>query len=217
MSQIIEHLRSLDRKERFAVLREALGFDREAPCLDDEFRTNLSSSICVDVPKQVFLAMDYHLDWIQLALHLDANPGTVPGCPFPKPEFGDINRDQEDVDLLVAFEASNQSRQITNLVLIEAKAYLPWTNRQLESKAKRLGEIFGSDIAPRDSVQPHFVLMTGRVSDNISTTCWPDWAKNGEDPYWLKYDLPYRLRAMRCSEDGKPSRNGTHLILSSTT
>ena len=60
MSRVIEMLRYLDRKERFAVLREALGFDRETPRLDDGFRNELSKSIGISVPERAFLAADYH-------------------------------------------------------------------------------------------------------------------------------------------------------------
>ena len=59
MSRDIEILRSLDRKERFAVLRETLGFDRTAPELGEGFRTRLSSCIGVPVPAKAFAAMDY--------------------------------------------------------------------------------------------------------------------------------------------------------------
>ena len=78
MSRVIEMLRYLDRKERFAVLREALGFDRETPRLDDGFRNELSKSIGISVPERAFLAADYHLDWIELALHLARRPDVRP-------------------------------------------------------------------------------------------------------------------------------------------
>ena len=60
MSQVIERLRSLDRKERFAVLRAALGFHPDMPCLDKAFREKLQCRIKVEVPKRAFVAMDYH-------------------------------------------------------------------------------------------------------------------------------------------------------------
>ena len=213
MSRIIEHLRSLDRKERFAVLRDALGLNDKTPCLDDSFRKRLRECIRVDVPGRAFLAMDYHLDWIQIAFHLDANPDIEPGHPFPKPDFGDINRDQEDIDLLVAFEGKDAGRAVTHLVLIEAKAYLPWTNKQLASKAKRLKEIFGDDGKAHDAVKSHFVMMTGRLSGKIDTDSWPDWMSNGGNPRWLKYSLPTRTKVTRCTDRGRHFKNGSHLRL----
>ena len=214
MSKVIEILRSLDRKERFAVLREALEFDRIAPELGKNFRTRLSASIDVPVPAHAFVAMDYHLDWIQMALHLAENSTPRPGEAFRNPGFSDINKDQEDIDLLVAFATGDENPPATHLVLIEAKAYLPWTNKQLKSKTGRLREIFGEDATQHGVVEPHFVLMTGRRSDNIQTLEWPGWTKDAQgNPFWLEYDLPGRRKVTRCTEGGKPDKCGGHLRL----
>ena len=67
------------------MLRDALGFHPETPRLDDGFRKRLGDCIGVDVPECAFLAMDYHLDWIQIAFHLDANPDKSQVIPFPSP------------------------------------------------------------------------------------------------------------------------------------
>lgn len=214
MSTVIEILRSLDRKERFAVLRETLGFDRTAPKLGEGFRTRLSSCIGVPVPANAFVAMDYHLDWIQLALHLARTSDIDPGTAFVNPGFEDFNADQEDIDLLVAFDNGDADRPRTHLVLIEAKAYLPWTNKQLKSKTGRLGEIFGEDGTPAGVVDPRFVLMTDRVSAKIRTCEWPGWTTDGNgNPFWLEYDLPDRRKVTRCDASGKPDQCGGHLRL----
>ncbi|MDE0147227.1 MAG: hypothetical protein OXM58_02560 [Rhodospirillaceae bacterium] len=214
MSRVTEILRSLDRKERFAVLRETLGFDPTAPELGARFRTRLSTCIGVPVPAKAFVAMDYHLDWIQLALHLAEISGIAPGTAFANPDFEDFNADQEDIDLLLAFENGDAGRPLTHLVLIEAKAYLPWTNSQLASKTRRLGEIFGGDGTRHDTVEPHFVLMTERRSRNIQSSNWPGWTtdRNGE-PFWLEYKLPCRRKVTRCDAAGRPDRRGDHLRL----
>ena len=215
MSKLIEILRSLDRKERFAVLREALWSDGTAPELGKGFRSRLSAGIDVPIPANAFVAMDYHLDWIQLALYLaktsDIGPGTAFAIP---PGFEDFNADQEDIDLLVVFDNADADRPQTHLVLIEAKAYLPWTNKQLKSKTGRLREIFGEDGTQAGVVVPHFVLMTGRRSDNIRTCGWPGWTKDAQgNPYWLEYSLPGRRKVTRCSPGGKPDSGGSHLRL----
>ena len=216
MSRLIEQLRWFDRKERFAVLRDALGFHPETPCLHEDFLSRLARCIDVDVPKRVFLAMDYHLDWIELALHRTQYPELQPGKNFRNPAPDRINENQQDSDLLVAFEGDREGRRVTHLVLIEAKAYLSWDNRQLKCKAKRLGKIFGENGSCYDAVEPHFVLMTAHEPKKVRTGCWPDWTRNGKDPFLLRYDLPGRLEVTRCSEDGKPSRDGTHLSLHTT-
>lgn len=214
MSKVIDNLRSLDRKERFAVLREALGFDRTAPKLGTYFHKRLSACIDVSVPENAYVAMDYHLDWIQMALHFAENPPPGPGEAFPNPGFSDINRDQEDIDLLVAFATAAENPPVTHLVLIEAKAYLPWTNEQLKSKTCRLREIFGEDGTQVGAVKPRFVLMTGSKSDKIRTAAWPGWTKDSDgSPFWLEYDLPCRRKVTRCDAGGKPDRSGGHLRL----
>lgn len=172
MSLVIEALRSFDRKERFAVLREALGFDPEFPHLSYRFREKLSECIdktrVVECPMHAFLAMDYHLDWIEMALHRAKNNDTGPKSPFLNEDFLEINKDQMDVDLLVAFDRKAADQVMTHLVLIEAKAYLDWDNPQLDDKAERLGKIFGEDGKRWSFVNPHFVLMTGKRSQGIS-------------------------------------------------
>ncbi|MDE0253512.1 MAG: hypothetical protein OYG32_01835, partial [Rhodospirillaceae bacterium] len=103
---------------------------------------------------------------------------------------------------------------LTHLVLIEAKAYLPWTNRQLVSKTERLRGIFGEDGKRAGVVHPHFVLMTGRRSDNIRTCGWPSWTTDGKgEPFWLEYKLPCRCKVTRCDAGGRPDRRGDHLRL----
>ena len=214
MSQVIEILRSLDRKERFAVLREALGFDCKAPLLDSGFRDRLSDCIDVAVPERAFVAMDYHLDWIEIALHLAENPGIDKRKAFESPAADRINRNQQDIDLLVAFDAADSNGAVSHLVLIEAKAYLHWTNEQLDGKTKRLCRMFGDDGTRRDVVTPHLVLMTGRVSANIRTDNWPRWTKDPRgNPFWLKYRLPDRRKVTRCEPNGNRHKSGGWLRL----
>ena len=111
------------------------------------------------------------------------------------------------------YEDKDDGRAVTHLVLIEAKAYLPWTNKQLASKAKRLKEIFGDDGKAHDAVKSHFVMMTGRLSGKIDTDSWPDWMSNGDNPRWLQYSLPTRTKVTRCTDRGRHFKNGSHLRL----
>ena len=219
MTQAIEILRSFDRKERFAVLREALGFDAEAkteansPRLGDRFRERLSNCIGIDVPERAWLAMDYHLDWIEMSLYLAAK-GEVPDkTPFRNEHFPKINQNQQDVDLLIAFEGDGTGEATTHMVLIEAKAYLGWNNAQLNGKAERLREIFGGQGTCWRAVTPYFVLMTEKRSKQIRTQSWPKWMTKRDQPMWLDYDLPPRRKITRCTANGNSCRNGGHLRL----
>ena len=213
MSRVIQALRCFDRKERFAVQREVLGFDPEMPRLHGRFRKKLSDCIGISVPKHAFLAMDYHLDWIDVALYVVSKQDIHPRSPFPNERFPNINRNQQDVDLLVAFEADDTGEATTHLVHIEAKAYLGWNNAQLAGKVGRLRAIFGEDGARWGFATPHYVLMTAKRSQRISAQSWPKWMRNGDEPLWLDYELPPRQRIMRCDESGRASKDGGYLRL----
>ncbi|MCY4199483.1 MAG: hypothetical protein OXC53_03325 [Rhodobacteraceae bacterium] len=201
MHDLIEKLRFFDRKERFAVLREVLGFHPEFPSLDCGFRRRLMECIGIKVPESCFLAMDYHLDWIELAIYWAKHPSIQPGRRFPTPDCA-INKSQQDIDLLIAFQELGANKIKTHLVMIEAKAYSSWNNKQLESKTARLRKIMEKVQMP-DELQPHFVLMTRAESKRVDCTDWK----------WLKYNLPERYKITRCDEDGVSSKEGGHLML----
>ena len=206
MSDLIDHLRSFNRKERFILLREALGRDT----LGDAFRRRLSDAIGVAVPDGAFVAMDYPLDWLQMALYLARTPS--PSHPIPK---GDVlgsgqqglNENQMDIDLLVAFDEGVTTR----LLLLEAKMETGWTNRQMLRKAERLRQIFG-DRPDRSLADPCFLLVSPRPPQQLKVDTWPGWMTRGGDPIWMKLPRPTGLRKVtRCATDGRPSANGDFL------
>ena len=206
MSALIEHLRNFNRKERFILLREALGADTFA--LDAGFRARLGDTIGVNVPTGALVAMDYHLDWLQMALYLAATPS--PPSPIPNSDLFRAN--QEDVDLLVAFD----EEATTHLVLLEAKMETGWTNRQLHSKAQRLRLIFGSDRPGVDLATPHFVLASPKKSERIRTDTWPEWMTRDGAPLWTELPRPPGLREVtRCTASGKVSASGLFLRIDS--
>ena len=206
MSELIEHLRSFNRKERFILLREAL--DRDA--LGDAFRRRLGDCIGKEVPAGAFVAMDYHLDWLQMALYLARTPDPPPR--IPKQDVlgegpADFNANQMDVDLLVAFDEG----ATTHLVLLEAKMETGWTNRQMCKKAERLRQIFG-DPPDRSLADPCFVLLSPRRPQRLETNDWPGWMTRGGEPVWMKLPRPSGLRKVtRCAPDGRPSADGEFL------
>ncbi len=201
MSKVIEYLERFNRKERFFLLREALG--DQTFRLDEGFINKLSCKIGFPVPPEAYVAMDYHLDWLQMALYL-ASESSPPGL-IPNPNQDLVTGKQEDIDLLVAFEADED----THLILIEAKGYTGWTNKQLCLKAKRLDRIF-KDI-PK-SIRYHFVMMSPYRSQQIKTKKWPDWMKPDDKPLWLQLSLPKdQLKVTRCREDKASSKDGGYL------
>ena len=201
MSDLVKHLQSFTRKERFVLLSEALGREH----LGDGFRTPLGDVIGMAVPSDAYVAMDYHLDWLQMALYLAENP--EPPRRIPKDDL--VTGNQEDADLLVAFDGEST----THIVLIEAKVETGWTNKQLNSKADRLARIFGQGRPVVHLATPHYVLASPKIpSEAVSTDGWPDWMTRGGRPVWMKLERPSGLRKVtRCDEDGRPSASGEFL------
>lgn len=217
MSELINYLQNFNRKERFVVLRTVLGIESEMVLLNNEFRKKLQESLGGDppVPDRVFVAMDYHLDWIEIALFRAANPNISLGRPFPNPSASEINSNQQDTDLLVAFDACVNGRTLTYLLLVEAKAFTGWNNKQMKSKVDRLRTIFGEGdgLNFSDIALPRLVLMTPNMSKGINHSDWPKWMKPSGKPMWLTYELPSRVKITRCKEDGKKSAEGKSLRL----
>ncbi len=204
MSDIIKYLRLLNRKEHFFLLRETLG--KGTFCLSKQFRTKLRNCLNkgsrkkLSIPPGAFVAMDYHLNWIQMALYLAANK------PPPRAHIKNDKlyyRNPEDIDLLVAFDDGPK----THLILIEAKAHTGWTNEQLKSKADRLKLIFNEDRHGRELVTPHFLLMSPKRSEEIETEKWPDWMTQGTkkpgNPLWLPLPLGESIQTKRYDPAGK--------------
>ena len=157
---LIEVLRRFNRKERFHLLHHVLGCEKWSFRLGDEFRMALGSNIGEPVPGDALVMMDYHLDWISMAVWLSERT-ELPTKQLPVPNEAGVAGNQEDIDLLVAF----RSKGVVHLVLVEAKGDTPWSNGQLKSKATRLRRMFGDEIPNGATTRPHFVLMAPKTLD----------------------------------------------------
>ena len=203
----IDYLRLLNRKERFHLLHRALG--KTTFHLDECFRTRLQSCLSgslrggASIPPDAFVAMDYHLDWIGMALHLAADGSErARHDRFPLKGIvhdGLVSGTQQDVDLLVAFSDG----ATTHLVMIEAKGDTRWRNVQLDRKAQRLDWIFSGDRPWSDSIAPHFLLMSPTCPKFLTKKGWPSWMKPNGEPLWLHLPLPEDLvKVTRYNHDG---------------
>ena len=200
MSELVEHLRSFNRKERFILLRHALG--AQTFRLDEGFARRLGHVLDLTIHGDAFVAMDYHLDWLQAALEVAERPYEELPIADPKRELVEAN--QRDADLLVAFEQG----PTTHVVLLEAKVETSWTNSQLRPKVERLRRIFGD--SPRTNLAtPHFVLLSPHRPQKIASADWPPWMKPGGRPLWMPLPRPALSKVTRCDVDGEPSREGS--------
>ena len=198
---LIEQLRALNRRERFILLRDALG--AETFTLDADFRQRLGRVIDRDVPADAFVVFDYPLDWLAVALAQPRRPMWI-----LRADEVQVRGNPLDVDLLVAFGDADQ----TQLVLLEAKADTAWLNDQLSAKAERLGELFPTDLFPPKPddfadkpVRPHFVLASPRRPRRVRTESWPYWMAPGRRPRWMQLRMPAGLR--------KATRQGNSLLI----
>ncbi|NNJ12578.1 hypothetical protein EKD04_019820 [Chloroflexales bacterium ZM16-3] len=209
MSPLITQLRRLNRKERFYVMRAAVGEERFA--LGDDFRRQVGEKLGLDIPGDAFFAIDYHLDWLSVAIEATFRPQ---GKHIYRDTIA-INQNQEDIDLLIAFDAE----EVTQLVLIEAKGVGTWTRKQVMSKLTRLEKIFGaSDAGFQVGLRPHLLLMSPAASLKLgrldlekkfpgaSLPSWP--FTDGHIP-WVELKLPKDLQEpVRCDEDGEHKLGG---------
>ncbi len=197
----IRALRAFDSHERGILLQWATGLDFQ---LSEALRGALGELLDLQVPQRAYVAMDYTLDWLHAGLRTYREQAEV-GTLHDWPGDGRLTATGEDVDLLVAWQD-----QQPRLVLIEAKGFTGWSNKQLLSKALRLGAIF--DEQTRRQVDVRFVLVGPKHSTGIVTNGWPSWMTTEERYHFLAIPDPgARLAVQRCTSDGKPTRTGyTH-------
>ncbi len=206
LADTIHYLGLLNRKERFHLLREALG--KKTFRLDECFRIRLQSCLrdsprdAVSIPPDAFVAMDFHLDWIAMALRLAADgPERARPHRFPLDGIandGLVSGTQQDVDMLVAFSDG----ATTHLVMIEAKGDTDWRNEQLDEKAERLDRIFSEERPWSGWATPHFVLMSPVRPTSLTKKGWPSWMTLNGETLWLRLPLPEDLvKVTRCDHD----------------
>ena len=200
---LIQVLRRFNRKERFHLLHHALGYDGWSFRLGDEFRRDLGENVGQRVPAGALVTMDYHLDWISMGVWLSEQE-ELPTKQATVRNAGRVAGNQEDIDLLVAF----RSEGTAHLVLVEAKGDTPWSNRQLGSKARRLGEIFGGDeIRDGAKIRPHFVLMAPNRSTGIKADTWPVWMRTAVDRQMV-LPWPRTMKPTLCDREGRAKIDG---------
>ncbi len=214
MNDLLEMIDSFNRKERYFVFTQASG--NSSFTLGPEFRADLSKATGAAVPQDARAYIDYHLDWLHAAVHMATTPSggavrengdTSPAPPGAVPRVS--NGNQEDIDLVVAYEEANA----TWLILVEAKADTGWTNSQMSRKAARLGDIFGQGKTVTGSaIHPVFCLWSPGRPFGLITRDWPEWMLSGAvgprspEPAWLELAMPPgRKKVIGCDSNGNPS------------
>lgn len=194
---LINILESFNRKERFFLVAQALGQQDGAgePAfnLSSDFQQKLYSKVGAPAPEEgerVFVAMDYHLNWVHASLVLAHYTDAEERVDRLDAEA--IKRNSEDVDLLVAFKDGTGDY---HLIFVEAKGYdtdglAGFKKSQLNSKVKqRLEEILNGGGVPKyANVKAYYCLASGYEPKNLKSDDWPKWY--GEPIKWLELSLP---------------------------
>jgi hypothetical protein len=179
LANFVETLRKFDSHERGILLQWALG----GPfVLSAALRAELDEHLPNPIPDNAYVAMDYVLDWLSASMTciLDTN-----ALEAPQERTGNhISGSSEDVDLVIAWEDDLGA----HLVLIEAKGFTRWSNKQLNSKAERLAAIFSAPGL--NDLDLHFVLVGPRRSAGLEIDSWPQWMRRNDRFIFLEVPDP---------------------------
>lgn len=208
---LVKALRQFNRKERYWLIRNALG--PGSGQLGEDFRYAIGALLGIQIPEDAWWAMDYHLDWLVGALALKRDSRMI-GKAQPNPDTL-VQGNQEDIDLVVAFG--------NTLILIEAKGDTSWSNTQLNSKVPRLENILGevgADPSSLNHLSVYFILMSPKESEQLKRKPdqpWPVWMLKDGKPMWIPMRMaeaglePAFLRVVRCKDaDGLVGKEGSH-------
>ncbi|MFZ4589383.1 MAG: hypothetical protein ACOYN6_00165 [Ignavibacteria bacterium] len=210
MNSLIDILKRFNTKERFYLIGQALGnsnFEMSA-----DFKKIINETLDLNIPNDnVFVALDYHLDWIYGSLVLNSeniNPsGNELFARYDHNEKQMIYGTQEDSDLLICYNENG----IYHLIFIEAKGVMPWSIAQLVSKTIRLKDLFGDDGIKWKGVQPHFLLISPNDLPSLESSIFPNWALIDGQPAKLRLAIQQDLiKITRCNSSKKDDHKGEY-------
>jgi len=207
--ELAKVLEAFNRKERNLLIRAALGRNAERPPLSDSFCGKVASRLGVPVPSEAWWATDYHISWIAGALCVYAKG--IEDALTPQQNLSHLMEDgvlrhlvegnQEDIDLVVVAGE--------HLMLIEAKGYGAWSNRQMSSKLARLKLLrtyyLSVGLENHHPIQFH-LLVTSPSEPEKLVVDWPSWACKGGQVPWIQLDLADRgplWTVERCDKNGQ--------------
>ncbi len=201
---LVDCLKLFNRKERYWLLRNALGNDEmlTLPIAKHfiEKIWDIFGFQDTKTPNNVWWAMDYHFDWIAGAMRLYGTTHSFLSPSITTPDSRNIHNStdgqgcqlitgtQEDVDLILAFEET--------VILIEAKGVTSWSKEQFERKEKRrkILEKFASTCGLQH-LELKMLLMSPKESEELKKT------KQGDD---IK-NMPPHLGLLMPGDDIVPS------------
>ena len=207
-NDLINRFKEFDAKERSNLIRKVFG--KVVETVSIEFKGQVIEAINKSPVNTIisehavlkFWAMDFHLDWIYACLHGYEENKTYPtyteaGSEKSKIIYGT----QEDIDFLMIFEDGDT----VYIVLVEAKLFSSWRNKQLNSKVSRLKKIFENMPEKYKNVKFSLCLLSPKRPVLLTMEGWPDWA---EFYAFLEWDGPFsdKKKIVRCNKDNRGER-----------
>ena len=203
------------------MVRAILGHKEKPLRLSKSFQEKVLVALGINIDENAWWATDYHYDWLAgaLAVHVVGADDAVQKRGQRKARQNRSSQkssdaanrlvmgNQEDADLVIASGS--------DLVLVEAKAFGVFTNKQMTSKLARL-ELLQQELVemtktfkPGHEVGLHLLLISPRDPQEHKPwpdwlKAWPDWLKRRGRIPWIKLDLSSGiLDVSRCDNNGK--------------
>ena len=213
--RLTENLRLFNTKERFHLVSLALG--NSDFTISNTFREELNKKLkglnLQENEPHYFAAMDYHIDWIYASLCMTFNDFHIDQA-YKIVGKETVKRTQEDIDFLICIDREDGGKETSHMIFLEAKGVTGWSNKQMESKAERLRQIFGDKYGSswKSHVIPYFAIISPFETKKLVCDSWPDWMKGqgGKQPPSIKLPLGDLRKVTCCNNNGKPDKKGEY-------
>ena len=209
MPNLVECLRSFNRKERYWVIRNALG--ECAKRLSPEFLQLLEDEVGVSIERDAWWAVDYDINWFIAALLLYNGVTRGENVEIGGGKLAIQGGNPQDFDLVVAFNAT--------VILIEAKGVTSWSNEQMRNKRDRLAALDAFSDKFGKKVDLFLVTMSPSEPKKLNELIWSEKIKIGRaiketfQRYHVQLEIEDRDNfkvVTRCNEKYEPFKDGKH-------
>jgi hypothetical protein len=202
-------LSRFNAKERFALIQRVLGVDFVPH--DDFVAEILRECEIMADHRDVFCAMDFHLDWLYAALiNKELNPDLRMPLVADKDFGAPVTGRQQDADFILCF--TDEASDKTHLLLIEAKGVGSWDTKQIRSKLNQY-RAMREAFAANPNVAPRLILMSQKdpngkkAGPTLEFLRVIDEFKDFGKVVWLELPMPTTYAVVRCLEDGTPNKD----------
>ena len=231
---LIDILKICNRKERYHVVNGVVGnMNNVSPkmrkAFDELWKITLPNS-------NIFVALDYHLDWISSSLFLyqggydirrgnkrievyDNNNRKLRPQQFSNinskvqnPNYKITRSTHEDIDFIIVYKDEKTERYM--IIMMEAKCDTAWDFTQLGQKVNRINDIHNYITTYSLPVDMRFALYSPKYPTSLNVSSYPDFMKlyNHNEVDYIEMDFEGNLLAAP-----KAKNNGVDWYLGCST